>query len=430
MEDKLIEIQKKPERAITVSVFKKGSDREMSFELFEELSLLADTAGAEVVDTFYQELSTPISATYIGKGKIEEIKDYIDNNGISLAIFDDELSPMQIRNLENKLNIKILDRSGLILDIFAKHAQSNEAKTQVELAQMQYLMPRLTRMWTHLSKQFGGIGTRGPGETQIEVDRRIIRTRIEKLKDRLRTIETQNKQKRKTRGKVPSFALVGYTNAGKSTLMKAVTNSDVYIENKLFATLDTTTRRFELPSGQEAIFSDTVGFIRKLPSDLVASFRSTLAEAGESDFIVHVVDISHKYFTEHIKTVEKTLDKLKITDKPIIQVFNKIDLLDEIEMVKVYEDMYSNSVFVSAYTGENIDLLLNKLQDIYDQTSNLFSIYLPYSASGSINKLYSLSDIIEQIDDDNGSRYTVKVQDDNIFHFNNLFEDYIINNGK
>lgn len=426
MEDKLIEIKKRPEKAVLVSVFRKGADREMSYELFEELKLLADTAGADVVEMFHQELTKPIGATYIGKGKIEEIKEFVVENEVKLAIFDDELSPVQLRNLEKKFDIKVLDRSGLILDIFAKHAQSSEAKTQVELAQMQYLMPRLTRMWTHLSKQFGGIGTRGPGETQIEVDRRIIRTRIEKLKDKLKVIETQSSQKRKTRSKVATFALVGYTNAGKSTLMKAITNADVYIENKLFATLDTTTRRFELPNGQEAILSDTVGFIRKLPSHLVASFRSTLAEARESDFIVHVVDISHKYFVEHIKTVEKTLKKLNITDKPILQVFNKIDLLDEKEMVNVYEEMYPDSIFVSAFENNNIKNLLDKFQEFYDRTSNQFTLFVTYSDAGIINKLYALAEIVEQIDDDYGSKYIIKVQDENLFHFKNLFEKFIV----
>lgn len=426
LEDKFIEIKKKPEKAITVAVFQKGADREKAHELFNELELLADTAGANVIETFHQELRRPIGATYIGKGKLAEIKDFIQENDVKLAIFDDELTPVQIRNIEKELEIKILDRSGLILDIFAQRAQTREAKTQVELAQMQYLMPRLTRMWTHLSKQYGGIGTRGPGETQIEVDRRLIRARIEKLKDKLKLIDTQSDQKRKSRDKVLTFALVGYTNAGKSTLMRAITESEVYIEDKLFATLDTTTRKFNLPNGQDAILSDTVGFIRKLPSHLVASFRSTLAEVRESDFIIHVVDISHKYFDEHIKTVEKTLAKLNIVDKPILQVFNKIDLLDEIEMVKVYEDKYPNSIFVSAHKNMNINALLNKFQDLYDRSSNNFDIFLPYEHAELVQKLYLLTDIISQTDNDYGSYYKLKVQDEKLFHFKNIFEDYIV----
>lgn len=430
-EEKLIDVTKKPERAITIAVFKKGGDREMSYELFNELELLAETAGAEVVETFHQELSRPLGATYIGKGKLAEIKEYIKENKIVLAIFDDELSPVQIRNLEKEIEIKVLDRSGLILDIFAQRAQTSEAITQVELAQMQYLMPRLTRMWTHLSKQYGGgIGTRGPGETQIEVDRRLIRTRIERLKDKLKVIEVQGDQKRRSRGNVPNYALVGYTNAGKSTLMKAITDSDVYIEDKLFATLDTTTRKFSLPSGQDAILSDTVGFIRKIPSHLVASFRSTLAEARESDFIVHVVDISHKYFELHIKTVEDTLQKLKITDKPILQVFNKIDLLDELEMVKVYEDKYPDSIFISASKNINIETLLNKFQELYDRSSNNFKIFLPYEQAGLIQKLFSLTEIVEQNDDETGSYYKLKVQDDSLFHFKNIFDPFIVENEK
>lgn len=431
IEEKLIDVAKKPERAITIAVFKKGGDREMSYELFNELELLAETAGANVVETFHQELSRPLGATYIGKGKLSEVKDFAKENKIALAIFDDELSPVQIRNLEKELEIKVLDRSGLILDIFAQRAQTREAKTQVELAQMQYLMPRLTRMWTHLSKQYGGgIGTRGPGETQIEVDRRLIRTRIERLKDKLKVIETQSDQKRKSRSNVPTFALVGYTNAGKSTLMKAITEAEVYIENKLFATLDTTTRKFSLPSGQEAILSDTVGFIRKIPSHLVASFRSTLAEARESDFIIHVVDISHKYFAEHIKTVDETLAKLKITDKPILQVFNKIDLLDELEMVKVYQDQYPDSIFVSASKNMNIETLLNKFQELYDRNSNNFRIFLPYEKASLIQKLFALTEIVEQKDDETGSFYYLKVQDENLFHFKNIFEHFIVEDEK
>lgn len=427
LEDKYIEIQKAPEKTIAVAVFEKGGDREMAFELFEELVFLADTAGANVVEKFHQELRTPVVSTYVGKGKLQEIHDYIKENEITLALFDDELSPVQIRNIEKKLEIKVLDRSGLILDIFAQRAQTREAKTQVELAQMQYLMPRLTRMWTHLSKQHGGIGTRGPGETQIEVDRRLIRTRIDKLKSKLEIIESQSDQQRKSRKKIPTYALVGYTNAGKSTLMKAITDSDVYVENKLFATLDTTTRRFDLPGGQYALLSDTVGFIRKLPSHLVASFRSTLAEAKESDFILHVIDVSHKYFEEHINTVEETLEQLGIKDKPILKVFNKIDLLDEIEMVNVYRDKYPDSIFVSAYKNMNIERLLDKLQSMYDRSSNEFTIFLPYEKSNLIQDLFALTEIEKQTDEDTGSYYNLKVQDENLFHFQNKFEDFLVN---
>jgi len=427
LEDKYIDVQKAPEKAIAVAVFEKGGDREMAFELFEELVLLAETAGANVVDKFHQELRNPVVSTYVGKGKLQEIHDYVIENEIKIALFDDELSPVQIRNIEKKLEIKVLDRSGLILDIFAQRAQTREAKTQVELAQMQYLMPRLTRMWTHLSKQHGGIGTRGPGETQIEVDRRLIRTRIDKLKSKLDVIEAQSDQQRKSRTKIATYALVGYTNAGKSTLMKAITDSDVYVENKLFATLDTTTRRFDLPGGQGALLSDTVGFIRKLPSHLVASFRSTLAEAKESDFILHVIDVSHKYFEEHMNTVEKTLEQLGITDKPVLKVFNKIDLLDEIEMVNVYRDKYPDSIFVSAYKNMNIERLLDKFQEMYDRTSNEFTIFLPYDKANLLQDLFALTEIDEQTDEDTGSYYEIKVQDENLFHFQNKFEAYIVN---
>ena len=301
----LIVTGKKIENAVAISVNKKGGDRELAMEHLDELEFLAETAGAKVIEKVYQELPRKNKATVIGKGKVQEVLELIQDENIELVIFDDDLSPAQVKNLEKAWNVKVLDRSGIILDIFCERAQTVEAKTQVELAQLQYLMPRLTRMWTHLSKQYGGIGSKGPGETQIETDRRIIRTKIEKLKSKLEVIDKQNAQKRKNRTSTPRFALVGYTNAGKSTLMKAITNSEVYIQDELFATLDTTVRGFELPNGQEAILSDTVGFIRKLPTHLVASFRSTLAETSESDIILHVVDVSHYNYKDQIQVVDE-----------------------------------------------------------------------------------------------------------------------------
>ncbi|HOK14733.1 MAG TPA: GTPase HflX, partial [Candidatus Kapabacteria bacterium] len=305
--EKQNKLEEQRERAIACSVKVKGSNREEAMEDLDELVFLAETAGAEIIHKIYQELPKINSATVLGKGKLEEVKQIVKEDNITLIIFDDNLSPAQVNNLEKELNIKVTDRSSIILDIFATRARTNEAKTQVELAQLQYILPRLTRMWTHLSKQYGGIGTRGPGETQIETDRRIIRLRIQNLKEKLKEIELQKKEQRKKRSEMPKFALVGYTNVGKSTLINTITNAGVYVEDKLFATLDTTVRQFSLPSGQKALISDTVGFIKKLPHNLVASFKSTLMEAMEADVLLHVIDVSHKLFREQIETVNKTL---------------------------------------------------------------------------------------------------------------------------
>ena len=313
------------EKAIAIAFGKKGTDRELAFEHLNELESLADTAGAEIIEKVYQELAAPNPATIVGKGKIEEIKFLIETKEITLVIFDDDLSPSQLRNLENELEVKIIDRSGLIIDIFAKHAKSLEAQTQVELAQSQYLLPKLSKMWTHLSKQYGGIGTKGPGETQIETDRRALRMKIQRLKDKLKEISVQKEQQKKGRASLPRFSLIGYTNAGKSSLMNTISDASVFVEDKLFATLDTTVRAFNFPNGQKGLLSDTVGFIRKLPTHLIASFRSTLAEAADADILIHVVDVSHKYFREHIKVVDDTLEFLKLSEKPTLLVFNKID---------------------------------------------------------------------------------------------------------
>ena len=408
------------ERAILVAFGKKGSDRDVVFEHLDELESLTDTAGAEVTEKFYQELESPSPKTAIGKGKVEEIGLAALEQDVQLVIFDNDLTPVQTKNLENELKVKIMDRSGLILDIFARHAKSLEAKTQVELAQYQYLLPRLTRMWTHLFKQYGGIGTKGPGETQIETDRRIIRLRISKLKEKLLEISTQKEQQRKGRGTIPKFALVGYTNAGKSTLMNAITDAEVYIEDKLFATLDTTVRSFILPSGTKALLSDTVGFIRKLPPHLVASFRSTLAEASEADVIVHVVDVSHKFFREHINVVRETLDYLKIIEKPVVLVLNKVDLLEERDYIKSIEGEFKDCVFTSAARKINILGLLDKLQDKLNESSNIISFVLPYNSMDSVTKLYRLAEILEREDSDDGIHFKLKVPKDNIELLNSI----------
>ncbi len=416
------------ERAILVSAGEKGGDRDLIEEYLGELEQLADTAGATVVDRMHQELEKPNPKTLIGKGKVEELKELAEEKDVKLVIFDDDLTPVQLRNLENQLQVKVIDRSMLILDIFARHARTNEAKTQVELAQLQYMLPRLTRMWTHLSKQYGGIGTKGPGETQIETDRRVIREKIKKLKEKLELIGVQKEQQKKGRQEFPRFALVGYTNAGKSTLMNTITQADVYVEDKLFATLDTTVRSFLLPTGKQALISDTVGFIRKLPPHLVASFRSTLTEASDADIIVHVVDISNEFFKDHIDVVNETLEYLKIKEKPQVLVFNKIDCKETLEELKIIEDEYANSIFVSARRGINITGLLELMQKKYDEQSHSIKILLPYSRMGSISTIYTICDIASREDTDEGILLELTVKPDKMALFMNNFAEMIVEN--
>jgi GTP-binding protein HflX len=342
------------ERCIIVGVSTRAVGRVETEEYMNELALLADTAGANVVARMSQDRDRIDSATFIGKGKVEEIHKLIVEQTIPLVIFDDDLSAVQVRNLERILECKVLDRSGLILDIFVSRAKSNEAKTQVELAQLQYLLPRLTRQWTHLSKQFGGIGTKGPGETQIETDRRIIRSRISHLKEKLERISQQRSTQRKGRLHHTRAALVGYTNTGKSTLLNLLSGSDVFVENRLFATLDPTTRLVPLNPSIQMLMTDTVGFIRKLPHHLVASFKSTLEEVTEADLLLHVVDVSSSTFEEQIKVVKDTLAELGADDKPTLMVFNKIDLLIDRTILKTLADEHPHKVFISAMRGINI----------------------------------------------------------------------------
>ena len=320
---KITEVQHQ-EKAVFVGVIKQGDDERQIMEYLDELEFLAETAGAIGVKKFIQKVDRPDSRTYIRSGKLIEIKEYCEENEIEVVIFDDELSPTQLRNIERELNIRILDRTNLILDIFAQRAKTAYAKMQVELAQYQYLLPRLTRMWTHLERQKGGIGMRGPGETQIETDRRIIQDKIARLKEQLKKVDKQMASQRGNRGSLVRISLVGYTNVGKSTLMNLLAKSDVFAENKLFATLDTTVRKVVIEN-VPFLLSDTVGFIRKLPHQLVEAFKSTLDEVREADILMHVVDISHPNFEDHIRVVEETLKDIKAIDKPIFVVFNKID---------------------------------------------------------------------------------------------------------
>ena len=316
--------QEQTERAVLVGLVTPEQSEAQVKEYLDELAFLAETAGIEPVRRFTQKADKPHAVTFVGSGKLQQIGEYVAENEIGIVVFDDELSAKQLRNIEKELKVRILDRTNLILDIFAKRAQTAHAKTQVELAQYRYMLPRLTRLWTHLERQRGGVGMRGPGETQLETDRRIILDRISNLKQRLTEIDRQKSTQRKNRGRMVRVALVGYTNVGKSTLMNLLAKSEVFAENKLFATLDTTVRKVIIDN-LPFLLSDTVGFIRKLPTELVESFKSTLDEVREADLLVHVVDISHPTFEEQIEVVERTLADIGCADKPIITVFNKID---------------------------------------------------------------------------------------------------------
>ncbi|UIR56077.1 GTPase HflX [Sphingobacterium sp. SRCM116780] len=375
----------KPETAILVSVIPQGLAETKAHEYLEELEFLVQTAGGITKGIFTQKLAYPDRATFVGSGKLEEIQAFVIAEEIDMVVFDDELSPSQLRNIERELKVKILDRSNLILDIFASHAKTAQAKTQVELAQLQYLLPRLTRMWTHLERQRGGIGMRGPGESQIETDRRIILNKISVFKDRLESIDKQNETQRKNRGDMIRVALVGYTNVGKSTIMNMISKSDVLIENKLFATLDTTVRKVVIDN-LPFLLSDTVGFIRKLPHHLVECFKSTLDEVREADVLIHVVDISHPNFEDHIQAVNETLKDIDALDKPVITVFNKIDSFvptmeegEEGEKIITLEDFENSwmaknadpAIFISATNKTNLEEFKQKLYEIIVEMHNV-----------------------------------------------------------
>ncbi|MGE4348099.1 MAG: GTPase HflX [Flavobacteriaceae bacterium] len=384
------------EITVIVGIITQNQNEDKLNEYLDELAFLTTTAGGEVVKRFSQKLERPNSKTFLGTGKIDEIAYYVKDNDISTVIFDDELSPSQQKNLDRALGVKVLDRTNLILDIFAQRAQTSYARTQVELAQYQYLLPRLTGMWTHLERQKGGIGLRGPGETEIETDRRIVRDRISLLKEKLKVIDKQMAVQRSNRGAMVRVALVGYTNVGKSTLMNLISKSEVFVENKLFATLDTTVRKVVIKN-LPFLLSDTVGFIRKLPTQLVESFKSTLDEVREADLLLHVVDISHPDFEEHITSVNEILKDIKSDDKPTIMVFNKIDAfqplpLDEDDLItekssrhytleewkktwmsKVGEE---NALFVSATNKENIEEFRDK---VYQAVREIHITRFPYN---------------------------------------------------
>jgi GTP-binding protein HflX len=376
-------IEEKVEKCVLVGVINSSINEDIANEYLDELQFLAETAGAETYKKFLQKLPYPNPKTFVGTGKLEEIKEYINANEIELVIFDDELSPSQLRNIERELECKILDRNILILDIFASRAQTSHARTQVELAQLQYMLPRLTRMWTHLERQKGGIGLRGPGESQIESDRRVIQIRIALMKEKLKEIDKQMSIQRGNRGQLVRVALVGYTNVGKSTLMNLLSKSDVFAENKLFATLDTTVRKVVIEN-LPFLLTDTVGFIRKLPHQLIESFKSTLDEVREADLLIHVLDISHSNFEDQFHIVNQTLSEIDGTEKPVILVFNKIDSyqekengfsLEELKKTWMSKMNNKNCVFISAQNKENVEELK---QIIYEEVKQIFQIRYPY----------------------------------------------------
>lgn len=389
-------IEKENIKAVLVGLVQPGQSEPQLMEYLAELAFLAETAGADAIKRFFQKLPHPDSRTYLGKGKLEEIKQYVLSKGVTLAIFDDELSGSQISNIEKALGIKVIDRSDLILDIFASRAKTAQARTQVELAQYQYILPRLKGMWKHLERQGGGIGSRGPGETEIETDRRIVKDKISLLRKRLEAIDKQAETQRKERGTYIRVSLVGYTNVGKSTLMRILSKSDVFAENKLFATLETTTRKVVFER-TPFLLSDTVGFIRKLPHHLVESFKSTLDEVREADILLHVVDISHNGFEDQIAVVDQTLRDIGAQDKPTLLLFNKMDLyeantfddwLDKEVRENLLKQLYrkwdnlthGHAIFVSATEKTNInslrEVILEKVKQLYEQRypymTNLF----------------------------------------------------------
>lgn len=400
------------EKVVLVGVILPRQDKRLVFDHLEELKLLCKTAGGEVVKVFIQDLKQPNPAYLIGKGKAEEIAQFVQENNISAVIFDEELTPTQVRNLENLTKCKVLDRAAVILDIFASHARTREAKTQVELAQYEYFLPRLTRQWTHLSKQFGGIGTKGPGETQIETDRRIIKRKITTLQHKLKEIDTQRSTQRKHREKFFKVVLAGYTNAGKSTLLNLLTDANVLVEDKLFATLDSTTRLVRTKNGFEFLLSDTVGFIRKLPHNLIASFRSTLIEIVYADLILHIVDASHPSKEEQIQVVEETLNEINADKNKSLLVFNKIDLIQDKTELELLSLKYPDAIFISAERGININALIEKIEQLIEQNYVYDTILISPDDVEKLTTIQKIADNIESEFDNEMIKVKFRVRKD------------------
>jgi GTP-binding protein HflX len=395
--------QKPRERALLIGLEKEGVSKWQLHDSLEELRELANSAGAEVVDTVTQKLHKPTAPYYIGRGKAESIKESCQDRQVTSVIFDDELSPAQGRNLENLFSRKVVDRTQLILDIFAQRARSREGRLQIELAQLQYLLPRLTRMWHHLSRQTGGIGTRGPGETQLEVDRRRVQERIARLERELESVRKTRAIQRqgRKRHQWPVAAVVGYTNAGKSTLLNLLTGADVVAENKLFATLDPTTRSFVLPNKQRVLLTDTVGFLRKLPHTLIESFKATLEEVSEADLLIHIADLTHPRVDEQMEAVDRVIKELDAYGKQTLLVFNKIDMLPDRELVDAYLKRFYGSVAISARTGEGVNKLVQALEGALSSWRLRSRFRIPVNESALIAEIHRVGHVLELRYEDN-----------------------------
>lgn len=404
------DIDIKKEKALMVGVIHGNVDEATTYEHLEELELLADTAGAEVVGQVTQRLNKLNPQFLVGKGKADEIVGQAEALGAQLIIFDNDLTPAQAKNFMNLAdNLKVIDRRALILDIFRQHARSREAKTQVELAHLEYLLPRLTRQWTHLERQMGGIGARaGMGETQIEVDRRLIRTRISKLKKELEKIDQERIVQSRGRKKFFRVALVGYTNAGKSTLMNALSAADVYVQDQLFATLDTTIRQVDINNTHQILLSDTVGFVRKLPHDLVASFRSTLKEVIDADLLLLVLDASSPHVIDHFKTINNVLEEISAGDKRSLIVLNKIDLVEDINALNQLKQSFTEAVMISALDQLRMDDLLNSIQSIMDENFQTIEVDIPFSNGKIISEIQADTEVLDREYYDEGVRMTIK----------------------
>jgi GTP-binding protein HflX len=419
----LIETRKQLEKTVLVCYSNKSDKKNFHpEESLEELQFLAETAGADVVNTFYQQNNTYDPKYLIGKGKVDEIASYVEANKVQLVIFENELAYTQLRNLEQKIKCKIIDKSNLILDIFASNARTSQAKLQVELAQLEYLLPRLTRQWTHLSKQYGGIGTKGPGETQIETDRRLIKTRISVLKEKLKKIDEQRRTQSAERKNFYRISLVGYTNVGKSTLLNTLTDSDVYVKNKLFATLDTSTRTLNLSESRngetkfpkKVLISDTVGFIKNLPHGLIESFKSTLSEVVESDILLHVVDVSSPTFEEQMEVVKETLKEIGADNKTTILVFNKVDMLNNSEKLKHLKLVHPSAVFISAEKGLNISALIEKLKTELSRHSFEKTLSIDADDYKKLSKIYDSAEVKNVKYEDDKIEVTFRTNKENL----------------